>query len=100
MSRFNVQGPAGAGAQQLTSADPTNSAKPYSLSIQNVGATPVWVADNQGNLNSSVIAGTPNYGFVLQPNTPPFNDPFWVGPTYVLTSGPVGLLEVKASYRC
>jgi len=101
--RFIVQGGigvSGQGSQQVVTPKGGNADQtPFSLSIQNVGGTPIWIADNQGNLNTSVdTTGTPNYGFVLPANMPaPFNDPRWIGPVFALTAGPSGLLEVKVS---
>lgn len=94
MARFLVQAPTVQGAQQVVTA--LDGGKAQSVTIENTGTTAVWVADNQTNLLSSIVAGTPNYGIVLQPGQY-INNPKMVGGRWALTSGPPGSLEVEAS---
>jgi hypothetical protein len=94
MSRFLVQGVSGQGAQQVVT--PLDGGRAQSVTIENTGTTNVWVADNQTNLISSIVAGTPNYGLVLVPGQVVQN-PKMVGGRWALTAGPAGSIEVEAS---
>jgi len=43
------------------------------LVIQNVGGVPIWFSDNRESLDGSLAPDlTPQVGFMLPPNSPPF----------------------------
>jgi hypothetical protein len=92
--RFNVQGVSGQGAQQVVTPPPNGG--PQSVTFNNAGTTNIWIADNQTNLITSVVAGTPNYGVLLVPGAV-YNNPKVIGGRWALTSGPLGALEIEAS---
>jgi hypothetical protein len=94
VSRFLLQGPSGQGAQQVVT--PVDGGRAQSVTFCNTGATPIWIADNQTNLISSIVGGVPNYGIVLQPGAV-YNNPKLVGGRWALTGGPAGSMEVEAS---
>ena len=68
--------------------------------LQNVGPVPVWISSNRESMDGSLDStGTPQEGFVLQPNSSPFMIERFRGILYARAQAFGGLIQCE-SYPC
>lgn len=98
MARYQIPqaGAQGATPQQILA----DVGKPQCVVLQNVGATPLYVSENQNTLAQVDSNGTPTDGFILPPNSDPISIDRVVGALFGYSLGGAGLANCTGWVVC